>query len=130
MPITQDRMLTLIKEGEKLLSEYKSLRLQCENLISEVRAGRPPSDALSILETFLLLNPPVQPLHLHLEARHFGKESGTNRKRAEQERRKREAKGLPKKNTGPTSLLSPLTAEETENELQKSYLEWLSNEET
>lgn len=109
MPISQDRMLALIREATSITNHASGLREEVEAVLQRVRKGMPSSEGWAILETYLMMHPSPQPVQLLLEARHFQLNSRRNVRKRERERRRRLEAGLSLNPTAPAALaqLSP-----------------------
>lgn len=134
MPITQARVIALLEEYEGVETEGRRLRQECEDLCARVASGQvPPSDAFSILQTFLLTQPLRSRELLRIEARHFSKERNRNeRKRAREAQRRMErrlSEGFtPSSLSAPASLITRLIPI-TEDELVREFNDWNSGQE-
>lgn len=102
MPISQLRVLSLLKESLASVRALADLRGQLDSVISQSIEGRlSPSDALASLQLFLLSNPSPSSELLRTELKHFKTNWKRNLRNAARAQRSRNGTNVP---TAPDSI--------------------------
>lgn len=107
MPISQDRMLAVIKEGLRLRRYAESLRDEISGALRNARNGADAGMTLILIEGALAVNQLPNSDSILIEARHYQINARANSKRKEWARKKRREKGLSETNTAPSNLVKP-----------------------
>lgn len=111
MPITQDRMIAVIREAFKLKLYAEGLKDDVNNAILGFQGG-PAETLIDLIQGAMIFRQLPSTENLMIEARHYQMNSKKNIKMKERARRKRRGEGKEEYNTGPTALVkNPLETE-------------------
>lgn len=136
MPITQDRMLSILTEGLRIRRESEALREEITSALRNARTGSDPTMALALIEGALALHPMPAADNLLVEARHYQVSRKRNEKNKEHMRNRR-ATGSGGNSpaptlahsTAPSSLIRPLEDQPISDELLAEFEAWNKGEE-
>lgn len=133
MPITQERMLSILTEGLRIRRESEALREEITSALRNARTGSDPTMALALIEGALAMHPMPAADNLLVEARHYQVSRKRNEKNKEHMRAKRA--GQPnwspsdvKPTTAPSSLIRPLEDQPISDQLLAEFEAWNKGE--
>jgi hypothetical protein len=126
MPITQNRVITLINEALELRKVHLALR---EDIMAALQSHRgDPAQAVALIESALLWRQTPSCEHTIAESVHFHQRRKENERNRNRMRRNRSTPAGQPKNA-PLSLIRPLTDFDLEGlDMQEAYDKWNKGE--